>query len=290
MPKIKLTAHRIVSKKFIEENLDLVHPKSKYIQLLRKSNGYSLFATTAEDEKGAIGLAIADQINTTEAKIVSIKVLPSQRGKSIAFYLLNIIEKLALERGVKWLNIQYQAHKGNSRSMKNLLGRLNWPKLKEEFVLATSDLEHLKQCDWKQKYPLPDHYTIKSWDNNSDLSDTLAEAPAALASSTKSQNIDENISHLLMYKKSVVGWIVVDQVAEHTLRYSSLFVLSKYRNRGQGLHLCGTAIESQLLQGIPYAKAAVAMNNTRTLKLMLTKSVNLIRSTSTCCYSRKCLI
>ena len=289
MTKIYLAKNTNIDNDFIDQHLQLIHPKSEYTKLLSHNNKQDLFAITAQTKEEVVGLVIAQKTTNKEARIATIKVMERHRNQGIAFHLSKKLERLAYEMGIKKLYIQYQSHKNNHIQMRSLLKSLRWEQPKEEFMLATSDLAHLSQCTWKEKYPLPANYSIKTWDKKSDLSHTLIEAPSNLISSTKSKHLDMRVSQQLLYKNLVVGWIVVDRVAEHTLRYSSLFVSSSYRSRGQGLHLCAAAIKAQIEQGVPFAKAAVAMTNTRTLSLMLKKSRNLIRSLSTSCYSSKTL-
>ena len=279
MKTVKMVKIENLTNEFIFKNSHIFFPKidSKFTG----SRNKQMFGVAALLGSQIIGFVAATRISSGVGRIISLNVELKYRGRGIGTNLIRAIDKMAKTIKLNTLNIYFQCHSGNKCQMDKILKSNNWSKPLQLAVLATSDLNHLRNCMWHEKYPLPNGFIIKNWDRSHDIINIFDEAPLGLVETTNSNQIEANISKQLFFNSNMVGWVVADRVANHTIRYSSLYVLPSCRKHGQGLHLLSSALQSQVHSGIPYAKAAVNSNNHMVLKLINRKAQYLIRSTST---------
>jgi uncharacterized protein (TIGR03032 family) len=217
-----------------------------------------------------VGFVIAECRPDGTARLCSLMVEPAHRRQGIATRLLLNLQRFVAGQGVQALSVNYRASAQNAQTFEPLLQRLGWAAPQIDFVLIESRAQQLATTGWASRYALQAPYELFAWGQATAADRARAAtlgASAELLPPATGQGIEPALSLGLRHNGHLVGWLIVHRVAADAVRYSSLYVASRHRLRGQGLALLAEGFNRQQQAGIPMAKAAISAGNAEFLRV-----------------------
>ena len=228
----------------------------------------SLFGISAMHNGVMVGLAIAECDKYFNAEIVSLMVTPERRKEGIGTKLVWNLSKLLAEENCKQICLRYQAQLHGNTTMKNLLKRLGWQIPRQELLLLKGESQQLARINWHKQFPLPEQYTITQWKQEYMAEAEYSQAPQELKDAIQSETAQIQTSLALLHNKQLAGWLITHRTSKNSLRYSSLFVENRHRQRGQALHPIARALSTQKQLEIPIARAGIAPESHAAIRLL----------------------
>ena len=228
----------------------------------------NLMGVSAMNNGEMVGLVIAQCDEHLNAEIVSLMVSLEWRNQGIGTTLVYHLCNLLQEENCKRLCLRYQAPLQDNSTIERLVNRLGWRSPQQELLLLKGEAHRLAKIDWQKLFPLPDQYTISQWKQEYRQDAEDSDAPQELKDTIQTEAVETKASFALFHKEQLVGWLVTHRVSKQSLRYSSLFVAQRHRQRGQALHLIAIACNTQQQLGIPIARAGIAPRNQAAIRLL----------------------
>ena len=239
-------------------------PGSAALQTLRGE----LLGVSAMTHGAMVGLVVAERTSASAAGVISLMVEPSWRRRGIGTRLLQLLMAFLAEEGMPALTIRYQAPCDLPAPLDRILMRLGWSAPQQQFLLLEGQAEQLAALPWAERCPLPDRYRLVDWQPSFAAAAEQLEVPPELQATVRSRSFEPGLSLALLCQEDLVGWLIVERTSETSLRYSSLYVASGHRARGQAICILAEGFRRQAAAGIPRARAAVAPESQAMLRLV----------------------
>jgi|MDSZ01.2.fsa_nt_gb uncharacterized protein (TIGR03032 family) len=234
---------------------------------LKRLHG-NLMGVSAMHNGEMVGLVIAECDEYLNAQVTSLMVSLEWRNQGIGTTLIHHLCNLLKEENCQRLSLRYQAPLQGNMIMESLLKRLGWRNPQQELLLLKGEAHRLAKINWHKNFPLPEQYTISRWKEEYGEDAENTDAPQELKDTIKTERVETNTSFALFHNEQLVGWLISHRTGKHSLRYSSLFVAQRHRQRGQALHLISIACKAQQQLGIQIARAGIAPKSQAAIRLL----------------------
>ncbi|GET38406.1 TIGR03032 family protein [Microseira wollei] len=201
-----------------------------------------------------VGFAIAERINSTQAEIISLFVLPEYRHQGIGTRLVAYLERELAQQGCVELILSYSTTSLTNTGLEPLLQKLQWQTPQTTLVLGKTATEKIAQAPWLNKFPLPPTFEVFPW---------FEAAGLPLPPTAKDSPLEPLTSLGLRYRGEVIGWVLTHRVAPDTIRYTTLEMAEPFQKRGRGVSLLAEAIRRQVNSDVSYLTGSVSVQYPR---------------------------
>ena len=221
-----------------------------------------------------VGLALASlRESTDEAEVLSLFVVAEQRGRGFGTRLLTHLQRELARRCCGSATVSYAADKPSVPALERVLRSCGWETPWPRMYICQSDRRILEAPIAQRRVEAP--FSIVPWHTVSARDRAAINArqasagwfPVVLDPFADEMNIASN-SFALRHEEAVAGWIITHAVAPDTIRYSSVFVDPRLRNRGLGAALFGEALRSHDWDAVPKAIGAIDRSNITMIDIM----------------------
>lgn len=203
--------------------------------------GATPVASVARDGNRAVGLALAEiPPGSRSAELLSVLVVPEQRGHGIATMLLERLEEDLAHRGVAEVGGVYMSGKASTPALERVFARRGYssPQVRKLVVQCTP--EEASRTDWFRKARVPEGGVIFPWtelprDEYEELKRSQQERPwipQILEPWSCGERVDPPSSVGLRLRGEVAGWVITHRVAPQLVRYTACFVRDELQNQG----------------------------------------------------------
>ena len=247
-------------------------------EIWKKVNHQNLSLCATNKDK-IIGLAIASRTFSDQyLRLISLKIDPSFRRKGIGTKIINKMSEISINELKKPLFVKYIAESNTESIFEAFLKKLNWSRPYCEFIIGKAHINELRGINWSERFPIKNPYRIKSLFEIDDIKEKEFLTKYSLQNSLSNINyleIERNISLILLYKNTIVGWILAHKKTNDSIRYTNLFVESIHRKGAKGMVLISESINRQNRLNYIYSTAGVYSKNTQMLKIVNKRLINL---------------
>jgi uncharacterized protein (TIGR03032 family) len=205
-----------------------------------------------------VGFAIAERLNSEEAELISLFVLPEYRRQGIGTRLVAYLERELAQQGYEEIVLSYSTNTITNAALEPLLQKLHWQPHQTNLVLGKTATEKIAQAPWLNKFPLPPAFEVFPW----------LDAGLGLPRGVESHRLEPLNSLGLRYREEVIGWVFTHRVALDTIRYTTLSIAEPFEKRGRGISLLAEAIRRQVNSGVPYLTGSVSHHYPRLLQFV----------------------
>ncbi len=267
-----------VSTIYISEKLGaFTFPALTREKVKRMPKQVSAVLATSNDKPVGLVLAV-DLAEVKKTRIVSLFVHPSYRQKGIA---RGLVGKLQGEKGYmhKELLAFYRTNWKSVEIVEKLAKSLSWSAPKVEMSILNGQVSNLVEVYKGYEDIIIDQYTIRKWEDI-DKEESLAiqqifvdEGVSKFLDPFMSpHNNQKNVSSVLFFKNQVLGWFVVNMIAEKSYEYTSLYVSKRCQNYKISLVM----MKSVIMNHYRYAADSRFLIMVRKENLPMTRFLNLL--------------
>ncbi|MBG1259741.1 GNAT family N-acetyltransferase [Nostoc commune] len=230
-----------------------------------------------------VGLVLAEtSTDRKSAEILSLFVVPEQRGCGLGKTLLTYLEEELYQHGFLQINLVYVPNSTTPR-LEKILKQCNWSSPQLRMLVCSAPIINIKSASWlKLADVLPPGYSIFPWieltqqEKESIQTQQVKSAwyPQILSPWTETEMIEPLNSLGLRYENQVIGWMITHRIALDTIRYTKLFVREDLQPLGRAIPLLAKAIRLQLeTKEDSKAVFTVLANNTPMVKFIYKRFV-----------------
>ncbi len=205
-------------------------------------------AIAALQDRRPVGLALVELPLHAgfHAELLSLFVLPDDRGRGVATALLGAVEQVVAEHGGDVLSAVYMTGKPSIPALERVLAKRDFSSPRTRMVSVRFDAERMNQADWLHKYAPRDGYEIFSWMDLRDsereaMQRSHAEQPWIAADllpwDHDAHGFEPITSVGVRYRGEVVGWVINHRLDERTVRYTCSFIRDDLARLGRILPL-----------------------------------------------------
>ena len=264
---VDLTYDQVIDK---IENFTFPSIKKKVLSMKIREPYYGVWAL--EGDK-LLGVALADNATDGVSELFSLFVLPEKRNKGIGRSLINAMETLLKERGVKIIQSRYQSNWKSINEINKLIKSGDWKEPVLARVVAEGEIENYKNVPWPE-IKISSDYEIFQWENitpeDKNEIERLQETKEISHEFNPYQHQDKiymPASLGLRHKGKLAGWNIVYLLDKETAEYNNLFIVKEYRKIGHAITLLHKAFGRQYEENLPKAKWLINGDNIATLKI-----------------------
>jgi GNAT superfamily N-acetyltransferase len=201
-------------------------------------------------------LGLSD-MNLKDFRIMSFRVKPDHENNKLGFRLLMALEDNLKKEGFERIELQFRSHWKSLFVLKKLLQKTNWKEPAFNMRICQSLVEQAFPV-FHTGHQLTTDYTFTSWKLVSDQEKEDIKKrhnqnrwyPEEVSPFILVDIIEHEVSLALRYKDQIVGWLIIHQISDETLEYTSLFIDESHRSFKMGHLLMGEGILRQSRQRI----------------------------------------
>lgn len=199
-------------------------------------------------------LGLSD-MNLKDFRIMSLRVKPDHANNKLGFRLLIALEENLKKEGFERLELQFRSHWKSLFILEKLLQKTKWKQPEFHMRICQSLVEQAFPV-FHKGHQLPYDYTFTKWKLVSDQEkedikkqqDQIKWYPEEVSPFILTDIIETEVSLALRFKGQIVGWLIIHQISNETLEYTSLFIDETHRSFKMGHLLMGEGILSQSKQ------------------------------------------
>ncbi|UOF91496.1 GNAT family N-acetyltransferase [Fodinisporobacter ferrooxydans] len=258
------------------EFVSMLPQQSKHPVLLQMAQ--DTLAWGAAEDSRPVGLALAElqpDHPVPAAKLLSLFVAPSHRGRGVGRRLLAELQNDRKVQGCQQLNAEYVTEKENVESSSRFLQRNGFPPAEAVLYVFIGDIRRIGELRWFQASKLSQPFSVFPWRELSQEDRIEIQSgqdvwyPAAFSPFIEEKYVDPEYSVGLRYRGEVIGWLIMQRLAANMLLYKTLFVKQKHQGVGRGLALGIEMVRSsRLAQKIPFGTVLVESHNEAMLQIV----------------------
>ncbi|MCE2981926.1 MAG: GNAT family N-acetyltransferase [Parachlamydia sp.] len=208
-----------------------------------------------------VGLALAECYFTPQtAQLFALHVREPLRNQGIGQSLLSTLEKTLHEKKIKALGFEYEKSDPAAPALERILKNLGWSPPSYYFIRLTFDTAAFNPPWIQRSVSFPKGFTLFPWQKRT-LSDKqrihyLMEQghfPPYLSPLREEAAIHMPSSFGLRHEGKIIGWSITHLLNEETLRYTTLYIHSNYKQLGLGMRLGLLSIQANKAALVPKA-------------------------------------
>lgn len=250
----------------------LVHPK--HLEWLYQINGSSVWGFGASNNNQPAGIVLGrSAINEGQAKIIEIGVADEHQRRGIGMKLLRQAEQKMREQGISDGEFAGFIKAQDFPWLSKIAIREDWQLPKVKTYMYTLGAMRLGECQWVERLVLPDDFTLFPWKDltpteRMEIEEGEGQWYAPLLSPFYDEGkFDPEYSTGLRFQGKVIGWVIVQRMADNLLLYKTMFVHKKHQQQAIGITLLMKTIK-QALPLFPFGICFVEHDNEPMLRFM----------------------
>jgi len=191
--------------------------------------------------------------NSDTAVISYLFVVAKYRRRGLA---TQILHEILQNNSIKFVNkflVEYRKEKNKHSAIEIFLENNGFCDKKLISVVCRTDFRIL-DAKWFDKVSIPEKFKVVKWSEVEDdlkenlCNDSQKDDWERLRLSPFSDDCKDYFdlnSLCIIYENNIIGWNITTKINEKTIRYSNLYVRSKYKKLGYSIALLGQAIKIQ---------------------------------------------
>jgi GNAT superfamily N-acetyltransferase len=260
------------------------------------SLGRRMVAAGAVLFQESVGFVFAELKESFRAAVIrSIAVAPEQRRIGIGSALLRLVERELIRRGCGVAEVIYMSGRSSTPAVEGLLRSAGWPAATPRLMICTSDFELLSSAPWMAPTDFPAGFDVFRWDEltafeRADVLECQEREPffpEALSPFAHEDVAEPACSFGLRFKGRVVGWCLVQQFGEDTLRCGSLFVRKEFEAQARAVALLARSVHATPQTGRPHFIFDVSFERPRMIQFVRRRMAPYLKSIRITNESRK---